>query len=82
MIVDVASEKLAICHWVVDGRKNEGVFDVRSLEWYRTGQQHALWPDSNAPYQLVDPAHTPSRPGTETLLDKSTSAAHSTSPPT
>lgn len=57
MIVDVASAKLAICHWVVDGRKNEGVFDVRSLEWYRTGQQYDLWPDLTHPYQLVAPAN-------------------------
>lgn len=42
MIVDVASAKLAICHWFVDGRKVEGVFDVRTLELYSTGQQYDL----------------------------------------
>lgn len=48
MIVDVASAKLAICHWFVDGRKIEGVFDVRTLEPYSLGQQYDLWslPDS------------------------------------
>lgn len=47
MIVDVASDKLAICHWFVDGRRNEGVFDARSLEWFVAGQQPSLWPDFN-----------------------------------
>lgn len=46
MIVDVASEKLAICHWLVDGQLQEGVFDVRTLEFYRTGQQSTLWPET------------------------------------
>lgn len=43
MIVDVASAKLAICHWYVEGRKLEGVFDVRTLEPFSTGQQYDLW---------------------------------------
>lgn len=43
MIVDVASAKLAICHWFVEGRKVEGVFDVRALEPDSTGQQFDLW---------------------------------------
>ena len=46
MIVDVASSKLAICHWVVEGQKRECVFDVRTLEAYSTGQQYDLWPGS------------------------------------
>ena len=50
MIIDVASAKLAICHWFVEGRKIEGVFDIRALEPYCTGQQYDLWsmPDSNS----------------------------------
>jgi uncharacterized protein YodC (DUF2158 family) len=50
MIIDVASAKLAICHWFVEGRRVEGVFDVRTLEPYSAGQQYDLWssPDSFA----------------------------------
>ena len=47
MIVDVASDKLAICHWYADGHRHEGVFDARSLEFFLSGQQPGLWPDLN-----------------------------------
>jgi hypothetical protein len=43
MIVSVASAKLAICHWDSRGEKHEGVFDVRTLERFSTGQQYDLW---------------------------------------
>lgn len=48
MIVDVASDKLAICHWVVDGQRSEGVFRVRFLVWCKTGQQSVLWPETTS----------------------------------
>jgi hypothetical protein len=49
MIVDIASEKLAICHWVADGQRSEGVFDTRTLEMDTTGQQSTFWPEDRTP---------------------------------
>lgn len=43
MIVGIASAKLAICHWVSNGVKREGVFDARHLEPFSAGQQYELW---------------------------------------